>query len=262
MHEPEFLLAALKSMLKERRISYPVLAAELDVSLLTVKRTLNKPAIPLDRLLDICRIAKIDFSELVKRAASTKSEHTYFSAEQDALFTRCPPMLTYFGELQSGQTPTEIAAQFRLTSISTTRYLDALAGVELIKVDGSGNSIEVEVLVQPPVGFAPGSATLARLAAAFLTSVVERVVAATDRLEGDFSLLKPLRLSERQYRQMKGELLDVVNRYSFLSEAVAIAATEDERPEWQLAIAASPADPTNDPEAAIRNLKPNEVEAR
>ena len=55
MHEPELLLAALKSMLKERRIGYAALAAELDVSLLTVKRTLNKAAVPLDRLLNICR---------------------------------------------------------------------------------------------------------------------------------------------------------------------------------------------------------------
>ena len=259
MHEPEFLLAALKSMLKERRIGYAALAAELDVSLLTVKRTLNKSAVPLDRLLDICRIAKIDFSELVERAAATESDHTFFDAEQDALFTRCPPMLTYFVALQSGQSPADIARQFRLTSVSTTRYLDALAGVELVQVTGSGKSIEVELLVEPPVGFSPGSTTLARLSAAVLTSVVERVVAATDRHDGDFSLLKPLRLSERQYRQMTGELYDVVNRYSFLSEGAGIAAADDERPEWQLAIAASQADPANDPESAIRNLKPNEA---
>ncbi len=259
MQEPEFLLAALKAMLKERRISYAVLAAELDVSLLTVKRTLNKAAVPLDRLLDICRIAKIDFAELVERASATKPSHTYFSPEQDELFTRCPPMLTYFEALQSGQSPADIASKFRLTSASTMRYLNALAGVGLVRVTGSGESTEVEMLVDPPLGFPPGSTTLARLSAAFLTSVVERVVAATDRHEGDFSLLKPLRLSERQYRQMAGELYDVVNRYSFVSEGPGIAADDDERPEWQLAIAASRADPANDPASAIRNLKPNEA---
>mgnify|MGYP000906055138 CR=1 FL=1 len=132
MLEPEFLLAALKAMLKERRISYPLLAAELQVSLLTVKRTLNKPAVPLNRLLDICRIAKIDFAELVERAAATKPRHTFFTAEQDALFTRCPPILTYLFALQSGQSPDEIAKRFRLTSASTTRYLDALAGVQAL----------------------------------------------------------------------------------------------------------------------------------
>jgi hypothetical protein len=88
---------------------------------------------------------------------------------------------------------------------------------------------------------------------------VERVVAATNRHEGDFSLLKPLRLSERQYRKMTGELCDVANRYSFVSEGAGIAADDDDRPEWQLAIAASRADPANDPESAIRNLKPDEA---
>ena len=259
MHEPEFLLAALKSMLKERRIGYAALAAELDVSLLTVKRTLNKAAVPLDRLLEICRIAKIDFAELVERAVATKPKHTFFDAKQDELFTRCPPMLTYFAALQSGQSPTDIARQFRLTSVSTTRYLDSLAGVGLVNVTGSGTAIEVELLVEPPVGFSPGSPTLARLSAAFLTSVVERVVASADRHDGDFSLLKPFRLTERQYRQMTGELYDVVNRYSFLSEGAGIAADDDERPEWQLAIAASWAEPANDPESVIRNLKSNEA---
>jgi hypothetical protein len=55
---------------------------------------------------------------------------------------------------------------------------------------------------------------------------------------------------------MIGEICDVVNRYSFLSEG---AADDDERPEWQLAIAAAQADPANDPESAIRNLKPHEA---
>lgn len=259
MTEPEFLLAALKAMLKERRISYAVLAAELDVSLLTVKRTLNKAAVPLDRLLDICRIANIEFAELVERAAATKPSHTYFTARQDELFTRCPPMLTYFSALQSGQSPRDIAREHRLTGASTARYLAALADVGLVRVTGAGASAEVELLVTPPLGFPPGSTTLARLSAAFLTSVVERVVAATDRHEGDFSLLKPLRLSERQYRQMTGELYDVVNRYAFVSEGAGIAADDDDRPAWQLAIAASRADPANDPESAIRNLKPDEA---
>ena len=58
---------------------------------------------------------------------------------------------------------------------------------------------------------------------------------------------------------MTGELYDVLNRYSFLSDGAGIVADDDERPEWQLAIAASQADPTNDPESAIRNLKPNEA---
>ena len=259
MHEPELLLAALKSMLKERHLGYAAIAIELEMSLLTVKRTLNKSTVPLDRLLDICRIAKIDFAELVKRAAATKPAHTFFDAEQDELFSRCPPLLTYFSALQSGQSPADIAQQFHLTAASTKRYLDALAGVKLIQVTGSGKSLEIKLLVEPPVGCSPGSQTLARLSAAFLKSVVERVVAATDRYDGDFSLLKPLRLSERQYRQMTSELYELVNRYAFLSESAALPPDEDKRPAWQLAIAASRADPANDPESAIRNLQANEA---
>ncbi|MCA9054429.1 MAG: helix-turn-helix domain-containing protein [Planctomycetaceae bacterium] len=256
MLESELLLAALKAMLQERRISYSVLATELEVSLLTIKRTLNKPSVPLDRLLDICRIARIELAELVERAASTRPRHSLFSADQDALFTRCPPMLSYFSALQSGQSPAEIARRFHLTAASTSRYIEALEAVGLVQSSGTAKSPEVEILLDPPIGFAPGSRTLARLSAAFLTAVVQRVVAVTDRHDGDFSLLKPLHLTERQYRQMTSELLDVVTRYSFLSES---PTGDNQRPEWQLAIAASQADPANDPESTIRNLRPGEL---
>jgi hypothetical protein len=58
---------------------------------------------------------------------------------------------------------------------------------------------------------------------------------------------------------MRARSFSGVNRYSFVSEGAGIAAADDERPKWQLAIAASQTDPANDPESAIRNLKPNEA---
>lgn len=255
MLEPELLLAALKAMLKERRVAYADLADALEVSLLTVKRTLNKRAVPLDRLLEICRIAKIDFAELVERAASLQPEHTYFTAGQDTLFDDCPPTLAYFEELQAGRTPSEIAERFKLTAASTMRYLSALSAVGLVDVSGRGLRAIVELRVTPPMGFAPGSKTLARKSAAFLQSVVERVVAVTDRRDSDFALLKPMRLSERQYSELRAELLAVVNRFAFLSES----SSDIERPFWQLAIASSDGGPTAEPLDRIRNLEPEEA---
>ena len=83
---PVLAVATLKDLIAFLHDS-PALAANLDVSLLTVKRTLNKAAIPLDRLFEICRIAKIDFAELVERSAATKPAHSLFDAAQDELFT-------------------------------------------------------------------------------------------------------------------------------------------------------------------------------
>ncbi len=256
MHDPELLLASLKSMLKERQLSYATLAIELGTSLLTVKRSLNKSAVPLDRLLEICRIAQIDFAELAQRAAAHKPVHTYFNTAQDELFSRCPPMYSYFVALRTGLSPAEIARKYRLTRESTASYLDALSSVNLLLVTTSGKKQEVQILIEPPIGHRPGSRMLSRLSATFLKSVVERVVVSTDRHEGDFSLLKPLRLSERQYRQMTSDLLEVVNRYALISENPSLAPEEDDRPEWQLALAAAKANPKDtDPESTIRNLQ-------
>ena len=253
MHEPSLLLAALKAMLKERGVGYTQLAAELGVSLLTVKRSLNKPSLPLDRLLEICRIAAIEPVALVQRASKLHPSHTYFTPEQDEAFANCRPLLAYFTALQEGRTPRQIAEQHNLTAASTQRYLDELTRVGLVAQSGR----EVEVSLEPPVGFPPGSRTLGLIAGAFLEEVVARVVAA-EHAEGDLALLKPLHLTERQYRAMLGELREVVDRYAFLSESSRPHENEAIRT-WQLALAASAATSVHDEAARIRNLKPGEV---
>ena len=48
-------LEALKEFLRERRVTYGELAEALRCSLPTVKRALNKPSLPLSRLLELRR---------------------------------------------------------------------------------------------------------------------------------------------------------------------------------------------------------------
>lgn len=66
--ESEAILLALKELLRERRIGYQAIADSMKISLPTVKRMLNKTNLPLDRLLAICLMAKIDAEEVLARA--------------------------------------------------------------------------------------------------------------------------------------------------------------------------------------------------
>ena len=121
------LLEALKSILKERRLSYQAVAESLNVSLPTIKRMLNKTSIPLDRLLAICRLADIPPAEVFALAEKMEPKHTTFTAEQDSLFHHNPAYLSYFMALFYQQlTPEQIAKANKLTKISTERYLSAL----------------------------------------------------------------------------------------------------------------------------------------
>ena len=86
--EAESLLAALKEMLKSRRIGYRAIAEALAVSLPTVKRMLNKTRMPLDRFLSICRLADVEPSEVLALADRRRPKHHVFSAEQAAFLDR------------------------------------------------------------------------------------------------------------------------------------------------------------------------------
>ena len=258
MPDAALLLEALRQTLRERRITYAQIAEQLDVSLLTVKRTLNKPSIPLDRLLEVCEIAGLEPGELIARADEMQPTHTFVSAEQDELFFRYPPLLTYFQALLDGSTPAEIARRHKLSKASTDLYLSQLERVDLIS---RGPRQSVEVLIDPPLGFAVGSKTLRVIQADFMQSVVESVVNSeegeTPAMRRNFALLKPLRLNERQFDQMVSDFIKLVDRYSFLSEGVR----GDDRPNWQLAIAASETSQVEPrPEAQIREVSADEFE--
>ena len=250
--EADTLLAELKTMLRERGVVYAELADALGVSLLTVKRMLNKSSAPLDRLLEVCRVAGLDAAELFARASGETPRHTIFDDLQDALFDRLPETLTYLQQLIEGRSPEQIAAAAGLTAASTGRYLRLLESAALLRLEDG----EVRLLVRPPIGFGPGSRVLRRQAAAFLSRVSSRVVEGEGDPKRDVSLLKDLRLTPRQFRDLRADLIELVDRYSFLSER---PGGDAERPHWQLAIAAS-RDAPPDEDAPIRNLRPDEAD--
>lgn len=244
--DPELLLEALKLMLKERQLSYPMISEALGVSLPTIKRLLNKATIPLERLMEICDFADIGLAEVIARAEDLTPSHTFFSAEQDDLFYRHPYVMSYFFELfQDHKSPSQIAKRHKLSPNSTELYLSQLERVRLLERDGRGR---VTFLVSPPLGFSRDSRVLRLQQGDFIQSIVKQVLDAdpesTDRRRCT-AILKPLDLPEKMYRQMIGELIRVVDRYAFLSESPVTKSTGSGQPSrspWQLAIAAGPAD--------------------
>lgn len=226
-------LSAVKELLKQRGLTYGDLAEALGCSLPTVKRWLNKPSLPLDRLLEIAEVANIDFAEICKRADELRPQHYVFSDEQDALFVDRPEMFVYFQELMDGKSPDEIARQFDLNAQSTRTYLRRLEQVGLVLRKSKS---EVKLVVLPPVGFGPGSLYLKKEMSNFLNSIVTNVVHANNS-DGCFAILKPMSLSEHDYSAMIEGLKRLINQYSAIGERRVATGTTSE---WQLAIASGP----------------------
>jgi predicted transcriptional regulator len=225
-------LMAVKELLKQRGITYGELAEALECSLPTIKRSLNKPALPLDRLLEIAEVASIDFAEICKRADQLRPQHYVFSREQDALFVERPEMLVYFGELMGGKAPEKITEEFDLDEHSSNLYQKHLERVGLIKRKARK---QVKLLVRPPVGFGPGSLYLKHQMQNFLTSIVTSVVNADGSQPDSFAILKPLSLTEQDYMALVDGIKRLINQYSAIDESRIRAGKTSQ---WQIAIAA------------------------
>lgn len=228
-------LVAIKELLKQRGITYGQLSDALSCSLPTIKRWLNKPTLPLDRLLEIAEVANIQFSEICERAEQLRPQHYIFSDEQDELFAERPEMLDYLQQLIAGKTPAQIAKEFELKESNTTLYLQHLERVGLIKRKGRN---QIKLLISPPVGFGPGSRFLKKEMESFLRSIVSDVVFADESLQDRFAILKPLSLTPQDYLALRAGILRLVDQFSAIGESrVETKNTQH----WQMAIACGPA---------------------
>ncbi|MEM7383451.1 MAG: XRE family transcriptional regulator [Verrucomicrobiota bacterium] len=231
--DPASLLEALKAVLKDRGLTYPDLAGKLGVSLPTIKRLLNKPGIPLDRLMEICRLADVSLSDLFERATELAPKHSIFTESQDALFAESPDARQFFSELFfERKKPSQIAKEHDLTRLSVEKYLSLLEKVGLLEREPGGR---VKFCVSPPIGFGPDSRVLREIQEQFMRSIVDSVIHAKTEVKGRFVIMKPLRLSDQQYEAMLEELRSVIDRFSFLSES---GGRTEEAESWQLAVAA------------------------
>jgi len=211
--EVEALLAALKSALKTRGVTYSAVAAALGTSLPTVKRMLNKGAIPLSTLARIAALVDLSIAALSERAVAARKTITFFDEAQDELFFRRPEMLAYFSRLLDGETPQQIERAVGLSPASTTAYLLALDKARLIELLPDNR---VRLLVRSPCGFSRRSKTLARDLRAQVDTIADGLFARFATPGDDLILVVPLRLTPAAYADMRRELRELVERYAAL----------------------------------------------
>lgn len=130
--------SALKEQLRKKDMTYEDLAQDLNCSLPTVNRILGPEEITLSRLLELCEILDLKFSDLAQLTKTQTTENNTFTAKQDAFLAKNTGHFSYLMHLISGETPEKIATKFKLTKRSTDKYLIDLENENLLKVSKSG----------------------------------------------------------------------------------------------------------------------------
>lgn len=135
MSQIDQFLGALKRTLKAKNILYRDLAKALNLSESSVKRILSSKSLSLERLEEICRIADISFSEVVKSAnLEDGTQVLLLSDEQEKALAENARLLHYYMMLHDGKTPQKIEKEYQISRGESQKFLFQLDRLNLIEL--------------------------------------------------------------------------------------------------------------------------------
>jgi len=128
------LVAVLKAELKARKITYAQLAGKLGLSESSVKRIFAQGDMPLSRVDDICRVLRLDFSDLARQVANAQPLRRELTLAQEKAVVADQKLLLMAICCLSQWTFEQITGTYALPDTEAIRYLarlDALGVIEL-----------------------------------------------------------------------------------------------------------------------------------
>ncbi len=130
----ESLVEALKRTLKAKGLTYADLAEGLGLSEASVKRIFSRGDFTLQRLEEVCRIARIDFTELAVAAVEESQGMTQLTAEQEEEIVSDPTLLLVAWCAVNNWTFEQIVATYDLTQAECVRCLARLDRIRIIEL--------------------------------------------------------------------------------------------------------------------------------
>ena len=128
------LVEALKRTLKGKGLTYADLAQGMGLSEASVKRIFSRGDFTLQRLEDVCRIARIDLAELAAAAAEEHPGVTQLTAEQEQDIVSDPTLLLVAWCAVNNWTFEQIVATYDLTEAECVRCLARLDRGKIIEL--------------------------------------------------------------------------------------------------------------------------------
>ena len=140
---PEYLLAALRQVIKTKGLTYRSISESVGTPLSTFKRHMSSTNLTIDRLLEYCRVVDCSLSELQKIASQLVTEdQNYFSHTQDRAFLQSPELYDFYQELRvlrDNSSYSTLMNKYHLNERSMADYLKALSMLDLVQVEGKEN---------------------------------------------------------------------------------------------------------------------------
>lgn len=126
------LFRTLKTVLKQRKITYADLAARLEVSELTIKRLFRDKDCKFSRLLEICAAADIAFEDLLELQKRRGMASEYLPLETEKQLGERPAVFAFLILLISRFSLEYIAEEFGLRQHEIYQYLRELESLGII----------------------------------------------------------------------------------------------------------------------------------
>lgn len=135
MSQIDQFLSSLKRSLKAKNVLYRDLAKALSLSESSVKRILSSKSLSLERLEEICRVADLSFSEVVRSANLEEvSQFHTLTDEQEKALAENTRLLHFYMMLHDGKTPQKIDREYQIPNVEAKKYLFQLDRLNLIEL--------------------------------------------------------------------------------------------------------------------------------
>lgn len=205
------LVAALKSTLKSRDLTYRDLATKLDLSEASVKRLFAEETFTLKRLEEICNVLEIDFFELARIARGASADVDEMSDKQEQLLADDPKLLGIFHLLFNEWTVDAILDTYELTKAECTALLLKLDKAGIIEL-GANDHVRLKV---------PRTVRLQRKGPIERThgkSVVADFISADFAAEGGYFAFEFRELSQTSIAHLERKLARLAQEFHELAE--------------------------------------------
>lgn len=154
----EQLFYVLKQALKSRGYTYAKLAQALEVSELTIKRLFRDKDCKMSRLIEVCSVIGLGFSDLVAMQERMHSPAQYLPIKIEEKIAQNPDLFSVFVLLISHISPQTIASQYQLSESELYQYLRELEKLELLEIEKDNRirftvPLPIRLRFDGPLGF-------------------------------------------------------------------------------------------------------------
>lgn len=205
------LMAVLKSLLRERGLSYRDLAKKLKLSESGVKKIFAGNDCSFQRLGQITKFLNIKLSDLLQEVEEQEMKAVQFSEKQQQVFLKNESAFNFYVKLViERMSVSEIQQESRLSEAQCFKFLKILDELHLIKLLPAGKVKIPGIALVSDFGAGP---LLEKIYVQWGERIVKEVAHPKNQAAGQF-IVRCLKMKEETYLEFLGNLRDLERQFA------------------------------------------------